>query len=89
MSILSRLRRLEKRLPQGRRVNRIIETIVDPPKEFGGEPIPVAVVRESIGSDATVSEVWYAPDIPDPLPESIDVAAVERFRSSPPWAFPS
>ena len=83
MSLLSRLFRIERRIPSGRRIRRIVETIVEGAKDSKGQLVPVAVIRENIGSDAVVSEVWYAPDIPEPLPESIDIEAMERFKRSP------
>jgi hypothetical protein len=84
MSLLSRLTRIEKRIPGGRhRITKIVETIVEPNPVPGGEPVPVAVVREDL--DAGTVELWLAPHIPDPLPTDVDPAAVERASSSPPY----
>ena len=83
MSLLSRLFRIERRIPTGRRIRRIIETIVEGAKDSKGQLVPVAVIRENFADNGVViRELWIAP-VPEPLPESIDLAAVERFRSSP------
>ena len=78
MTLESRLRRLEQRIPGGgRRITQIIETIVDE------KLAPVAVIRETV--DSGTVEYWEAPHIPEPLPADVDAAAVERATKSLPF----
>jgi hypothetical protein len=80
MSLLSRLIRLEKQPCMAPRINRIIETIVEPAPGWS-TPVPVAVIRENLASNGVVlRERWDAPDIPEPLPAGVDLVAMERFR---------
>jgi hypothetical protein len=89
MSLLSRLIRLEGRLPgmRGRKITQIVESVVVPNPIPNGAPIVEEIWRKDLVTGTL--EAWFAPDLPAELPETTDAAAVERADQSSPFAFPS
>jgi hypothetical protein len=82
MSLLSRLTKIEARIPggRGRKIREIIESIVTPNPIIGGPPVVEEVIRKNLDTGAV--EMWdMTSGIPDPLPAELDAAAVERAKS--------
>jgi hypothetical protein len=84
MSLLSRLLRLENRLPgfRGRKITEIIESIVSPNPIPNGAPIVEEIWRKDLVTGTL--EAWFAPDLPAELPETTDAVAMARATNSPP-----
>jgi hypothetical protein len=85
MSLLSRLTKIEARIPggpRGRRITSIVESVVTPNPIPGGPPIVEEVWRETL--DSGTVELWLPP-IPEPLPAELDPAAMERATKSLPF----
>jgi hypothetical protein len=82
MPLKSRVERLEKyasSLRSRRKITAIVETVVEPSPNGA---VPVQIRREFLADNGfPLLEIWGAPNLPDRLPDHIDLAALERAKA--------